>query len=115
MQRKSPTYKKEDATAPTVHNDSVMITSAIDAHKGRDMMTIDCPGAFLKAMASDPVIMRLRGALSEALVLIDPSMYRDYVRYDKKGEPILYVRMSKALYGLLKPALDFYLKLRKDL
>ena len=79
MQRKSPTYKKEDATAPTVHNDLVMITSAIDAHEGRNVMTIDCPGAFLKAMANNPVIMRLRGALAEALVLIDPSMYRDYV------------------------------------
>ena len=28
---------------------------------------------------------------------------------------MLYVRMSKALYGLLKSALDFYLKLRADL
>ena len=66
-----------------------MITSAIDVHEGRGVMTIDCPGAFLKAMASGPVIMRLRGPLAEALVLIDPSMYRDYVRYDKKGKPVL--------------------------
>ena len=74
MQRKSPTYKKEGTTAPTVHNDSVMITLAIDAHKGRDVMTIDCLGAFIKAMANDPVIMRLHGALAEALVLIDPPL-----------------------------------------
>ena len=45
-------------------------------------------------------------------MLIDPSMYRDYIQYDKKGEPVLYVRMSKALYGFLKSTLDFYLKLR---
>ena len=79
MQRNSPNYKKEDAAAPTAHNDSVMTTSAIDAHENRDVMTTDCPGAFLKAMASDPVIMRLRGPLAEALVLIDSSMHRDYV------------------------------------
>ena len=60
--------------APTVHNDAVMIRSTIDAHENRDLMTIHCPGAFLKAMASDPVIMQLRVALAEALVLIDLSM-----------------------------------------
>ena len=42
-------------------------------------------------------------------------MYRDYVTTDKKGEKILYVRMSKTLYDLLKSALDFYNKLRSDL
>jgi hypothetical protein len=78
-------------------------------------MTIDCPGAFLRACASDPVLMRLRGPLVEALVLIDPALYREHVTTDKKGEPILYVRMNKALYGLLKSALDFYNKLRGDL
>ena len=44
----------------------------------------------------------------EALVLIDPALYSEHVTTDKKGEPILYVRMNKALYGLLKSALDFY-------
>ena len=58
--------KKEDVCSPTVHNDCVMITSAIDAYERRDVMTIDCPGAFLRALASDPVLMRLRGALVEA-------------------------------------------------
>ena len=115
MQRKSLNYRKEDVATPSVHNDSAMITSTIDAHEGRRAMGIDCLGTFLEAMASDPVIMRLREPLAEALALIHPSMYRDYVRYNKKGELRRYVRMSKALYGLLKSALDFYLKLRGDL
>ena len=66
-------------------------------------------------MASDHVIMRLREALAEAIVLINLSMYTDYACYYKKGESVLYVRMSKAPYGLLKSALDFYLKLRGNL
>ena len=45
--------------------------------------------------------MRFRGPLVEALVLIDPALYREYITTDKKGEPILYVRMNKAHYGLL--------------
>ena len=98
-----------------MHNDYVLITSAIDAYERRDVTIIDCPGAFLRALASDPVLMRLRGPLVEALVMIDPAICRKYVTTDKKGEPILYVRMSKALYGILKSALDFYDKLRGDL
>ena len=79
------------------------------------MITVDCPGAFLRAMANDPVPMKLHGPLVEALLLINPAMYRDYVITDKKGKKMLCVRMSKALYGLLKSALGFYNKLRSDL
>ena len=115
MQKKSLTYTKEDVCTLTLINDSVMITSAIDAYERRDVMKIDCPGAFLRGMASDLVLMKFRGPLVEALLLIDPVIYRDYVTTDKNGEKILYVHMSKALYGLLKSALDFYSNLRSDL
>ena len=107
MQKKSSTYTQEDVYAPTIHNDSVVITSAIDAYERRDVMTIDYPGTLLRAMASDLVLMKLRGPLVEALLLIDPAMYRDYVTTNKKGEKTLYVRMSKALCGLFKSALNF--------
>ena len=116
MQKKYSTYKKENVYAPTVHNHSAMITSAIDAYERRDVMEIDCPRAFLRAMTSDPILMKLCGSFVEALLLTDLVMYRDYVTTDKKGQKILYVRMSKALYyGLLKFGLDFYNKLRSDL
>ena len=49
------------------------------------------------------------------MVLIDPERYRPYVTHNKKGVPILYVKMNKALYRLLKLALDFCLKLRGEL
>ena len=42
-------------------------------------------------------------------------MYRKYVTTGKNREPILYVRLFKALYGLSRPALLFYKKLRRDL
>ena len=86
MQKKSSAYKKEDVYAPTVHNDSVMIMSAIEAYERRDVMTVDCPGAFLRAMASDPVLVKLWGPLVEALLLIDLAMHRDYVTMDKRRE-----------------------------
>ena len=36
-------------------------------------------------------------------------------RIQKKGVPVLYVRLSKALYGMLRATLLFYKRLRKDL
>ena len=84
LRKKSLTHTKEDVYAHTVHNDSNMITSAIGAYEPHAVMTIDCPGAFLRVMASDPVLMKLLGPLVEALLLIDPAMYRDHVTTDKK-------------------------------
>ena len=42
-------------------------------------------------------------------------MYRKYITTSAKGEPMLYVSLSKALYGLLQSALLFYKKLRGEL
>ena len=42
-------------------------------------------------------------------------MYRKHVIYSAKGTPLIYVRLNKAMCGLLKSALMFYKKLVKDL
>ena len=49
------------------------------------------------------------------IVMLNPGSYRKYVIYDSNGNPELFVLISKVLYGLLKSALLFYLKLSKDL
>ena len=59
--------------------------------------------------------MVLRGELAEMMIHIAPQIYRPYVKMDKKGTPILYVRLKKALYGLLRSSLLFYRKLRGEL
>ena len=59
--------------------------------------------------------MKLRGKIVELLVQLEPTMYQKYVTTGPNGEPILYVRLLKALYGLLRLALLFYKKLRGDL
>jgi len=37
--------KRADAAAPTVSTEAVLLTSAIDAKEGRDVATVDLPGA----------------------------------------------------------------------
>ena len=45
--------------------------------------------------------MLLHGRLAELNVKIDISLYQKYVTTSKKGVPMLYVKLTKALYGLL--------------
>ena len=45
---------------------------------------------------------------------IAPEVYRKYVTVDRKGTPILYMKLQKALYGLMRASLLFYRKLRKE-
>eukprot|EP00804_Cyclotella_cryptica_P010749 CCRYP_005527-RA/>CCRYP_005527-RA protein AED:0.26 eAED:0.17 QI:0/0/0/1/1/1/3/0/840 len=107
--------EKESAASPTVSTDSLMITAAIDTVELRDIVTLDIPGAFLHADLDEDVIMVLRGELAELMAKVEPKLYRPYIITTSRGESILYVKMQKAMYGLLRSALLFYLKLRKDL
>ena len=42
-------------------------------------------------------------------------LYRKYVTFLPKGVPMLYVQLSKALYGVLRAALLFYKRPRSSL
>lgn len=88
---------KETTASPTIMTDSVMITSTIDAHERRRVVTLDIPGAFLHADLDEEVVMLLRGQLANLMVQVDPELYGPYLRKTKKGESILYVRMLKAM------------------
>ena len=91
---------KEQATSPTVNNDSIFITGAIDAFERRHVGSLDLPGAFVNTVLKDElVIMILRGELCEILCKVDPKLYTKYVTVDKRGKPVLYVQLHKALYG----------------
>jgi hypothetical protein len=59
--------------------------------------------------------MILKGKLTELMVQVAPNLYRKYITVDRKGTAILYVKMQKAMYGLLRSALLFYRKLIADL
>jgi hypothetical protein len=60
------------------------------------------------------VIMKMNGSLAELMVKTDPKICRKYVTIEK-GRQVLYLRLQKALYGMMKSALLFYKKLIKEL
>ena len=105
---------KDEAASPTVALESVFTTATIDAREKREVVTIDIPGAFLHADNDDYVIMRMTGTLAELMAKTDPKLYRKYLSVEK-GKKVLYLRLQKALYGMMKSALLFYRKLVSEL
>ena len=66
---------KSDWASPTLSTDSVIITSAIEAHEGCDVVVIDLSNAFLNADNNEQTLMLLKGKLAELMVQIDPNIY----------------------------------------
>ena len=106
----------EDKASPTASLRAILLTAIIEALEERDVATVDIPNAFLHSELSeeDQVIMKLHGELAEILVKLAPEIYRSYI-VTERGKKVLYVKLKKALYGLLKSALLFYEKLSQDL
>jgi hypothetical protein len=49
------------------------------------------------------------------MVQVDPHLYCKYIIHNKRNQPLLYIKLTKAIYGLLKSALLFYRKFVNDL
>jgi hypothetical protein len=62
----------------------------------------------------DKIIMKIRGQLVDILLEICPGVYDEHVRYEGKHK-VVYVRMLKALYGMLVSSILYYKKFRKDI
>eukprot|EP00957_Ditylum_brightwellii_P047646 3619845-Ditylum_brightwellii.AAC.1 len=61
------------------------------------------------------LLMVFRGRLAELMVITVPEIYYKYIKVDRKGKPILYLQLQKALYRCLKSSLIFYKRLTEDL
>ena len=73
---------------------------------------LDIDNAFIHTENDKYVLIMIRGKLAELLVKVDPKLYRKYVIKSKQGVPMLYVKLTKALYGMLRIAMRFYKNLR---
>ena len=86
---------------------AIIIPNVIEVKQGRDVMINDVPNDFLQTPVpqnegDERIIMKIRGTLVDILCKIIPEIYKPCVRFDKKsGEKILYVRMLKAIYGII--------------
>jgi hypothetical protein len=88
-----------------------MLTSVIDAHEKRDVMTCDIPNAFIQALmpevkdGDERVMMKITGVLVDMLVKLNPELYGPYMVYER-----LYGQVMRAIYGMLEAAILWYKK-----
>ena len=79
---------REDSASPTAAIESILITTVIDAHEGRDEMTSDIPNAFIQTKlpegedGDERIIMKITGVIVDLLVSIAPDVYGPYVVYE---------------------------------
>ncbi len=108
---------REDVSSPTATTEAIITTGVIDAKQRRDVMTLDIPNAFVQTqipLNGDKIIMKIRGQLVDILLELCPGVYDDYVR-DEGRNKVVYVRMLRALYGMLISSILYYKKFRKDI
>lgn len=106
---------KEEMDSPTMITDAMLLTACIDLIKRIDVATMDLPGTYLHAYNNKLLNMRLTGKLAELMVEVAPHIYQKYIIIDKERRDILFVVVQKVVYGTVKSALLFYLKLNADL
>ena len=98
---------EEDASSPTVSTEALLLTAVIDAKEGREIATCDITGAFLKADMKDFVLIVLRNDEIDALIQANQK-YKQYIKTLDKNRRVLYLQLSKAMYGYLKSARLFW-------
>ena len=106
-----PTRKyipREEAASPTIALESLFASLLIDAHEDRAVQIFDVPGAYLHADLPDDkyVLLKLEGTFVDIMCEVNPEYLKD-VRYEN-GKKTLYLRILKAIYGMIESALLWY-------
>lgn len=105
--RKQRLYKTmEETSSPTITIKSLFLTCIIDALKNRYVITCDIPGAFMQADMDELIHVKLEGELAKLLVKLDPT-YEQYMTKEW-GKPVIYAKLTKALYGTVQAAMLFW-------
>jgi hypothetical protein len=99
---------REKATSPTIATTSLFTSLVIDTQEGRAVHTFDIPGAYLHAKLpkNKQVLLKLIGEFVDIMFKVNPE-YLPYVRFEF-GKKVLYLRVLKAIYGMIESALLWY-------
>jgi hypothetical protein len=105
---------KEETSSPTVATEALILTCVIDAIERRNVATCNIPGAFMQSDMTGKVVMKLEGVMAEVILKIDQTKYKKHVTKEN-GKDVIYVILTKALYGTLQAALLFWQNLSSQL
>ena len=65
------------------------------------------PSTFVNRDVDEDMLMLLKGELADMMVQIVPQVHPKYITVDRNGTRILYVKLQKALYRLMRASLLF--------
>jgi hypothetical protein len=91
------------------------MTGVKDIQERREVALLGIISACLQADNVETIKVLFCGKPDKTMVRIDLAVYWKYVTYSTKRASILYVKLSKALYGRLRVALLFYKRLYRHL
>ena len=94
--------------SPIAYTGPIFITAIVEAHEGIDVAVVDIPGAFLQTQASGGTIIKLQGAMVEALLRINAIWKQLVVYQDSKKVPTICRDFIQALYGILDASKLFF-------
>ena len=80
---------KEETPVTTAANDSIMITAAIDANKGKDIMLVDVHNTFFQTNMphkgnGEIIIIKISVTLVDMLLKLDSEKFKGYVVYENR-------------------------------
>ena len=80
----------------------------IDAHEKIAVQTFEVPGAFLQSPLPDgtTIYIKFKGEFADIMCDVNPE-YMDAV-FEEIGKRALYVKVLKAIYGLIEVVLIWY-------
>ena len=80
----------------------------MEAKEERGTAVVDIPGAFLQRKDSNGTIIKLQGAVVEAMLIINPSWQQYVVHEGRKNNPTIYSESLKTLYGIVDASKLFF-------
>jgi hypothetical protein len=105
---------KEETSLPTVTTKALILTCVINPIEKRDVATCDIPSAFMQSDIKGKAMLRLKGVMAEVNLKIDLKLYQKHVTKEN-GKDLIYLTLTKALYGTLQAALLFWQNLSSQL
>jgi hypothetical protein len=87
--------------------ESLFLSFVIDTKEHCKVITCDIPGAFTQADIDEVLHVQLEGPLAQLLTTVDPDLYAKFMTKEN-GKDVMYIKLTKALYGTLQAAMLFW-------
>lgn len=95
---------------PTVSVESLFLSCVINEKEHAEhhkVVTCNIPGAFMQVDIDKLVHIKLEGPLAQPLTKVDPELYTKFLSNESRRD-IMYMQLTKALYGTLQAVLLFW-------